>query len=81
MEMMVEKNPKDSVFRNVNPKNFVIQLGKRVNKVIIEEKNVYKVYPKGWIAKKTWREINDILSLSGFCWLSNGKEGFWVNVL
>jgi len=33
-----------------------------------------------WIEKRTWREINDILRLSRFCWLKNGKEGCWIRL-
>ena len=40
-----------------------------------------KVIPKGWIDKKIWREINDILRLSEFSWLSNGKDSCWMKLL
>ena len=54
-------------------------LGKRVDKVsIINETDSIRVIPKDWIEKKTWIEINDILKLSEFSWLSNGKNGCWI---
>jgi len=32
-----------------------------------------RVSPRGWIDKRIWREINDILRLDGFGWMSNGR--------
>ncbi len=32
---------------------------------------------KGWLDKKVWREINDVLSLYGFLWDTNDGQGFW----
>ena len=62
--------------------NFVNNLGKRINKVtIVNEGDCIKVSPKGWIAKKIWREINDILKLHKFSWLSNGKDSCWMKLL
>ena len=74
MKTEVEKNPKDLLV-----KNFVIQLGKRIQKVgIVKEKNYMIVTPKGWIEKQTWREINDILRFNGFAWLSSETGGCWI---
>ena len=57
-----------------NKPNFVNNLGKRINKVtIVNEGDSIKINPKGWIDKHIWREINDILKLHEFSWLSNGK--------
>jgi hypothetical protein len=54
-------------------------LGIRINKVIIlNEKDCIKMKPKGWLDKKDWREINDILRVQGFNWLSNGKDSCWI---
>ncbi len=62
--------------------NFAVQLGKRIEKVnIVNEKDSIKVTCKGWMEKQTWREINDILKLSGFNWLSNGKDSSWLKLL
>ena len=35
---------------------------------------VSKLPPTGWIDKHIWREINDILKLHQFGWLSNEKD-------
>ena len=79
METAVEKNIDDPSARFIQPKDFVIQLGKRIDKVTIVRKNDYeKVFPNGWIEKQTWREINDILRLNGFSWISNGRDGCWL---
>jgi len=37
------------------------------------------VTPKDWIDKSVWREINDILKLHEFGWLSNGRDRVLVN--
>lgn len=59
--------------------DFAIQLGKRIEKVeLVNEKDCIRVIPKGWINKKTWREINDILNFNGFGWLSSDKGGYWI---
>ena len=62
--------------------NFVNNLGKRINKVsIVNEGDSIKISPKGWIDKSIWREINDILKLHKFSWLSNGKDSCWMKML
>lgn len=73
---------KDLITKSVESKsNFAIQLGKRIDKVtIVNEPDCVKVAPKGWIEKNTWREINDILRLNGFAWLSNGKDSCWMRL-
>ena len=35
-----------------------------------------RVMQKGWLDKKVWREINDILSLYVFLWDANDGRGF-----
>ena len=65
-----------------NKVNFVNNLGKRINKVTIVNKgDSIKISPKGWIDKSVWREINDILKLHKFSWLSNGKDSCWMKLL
>ncbi len=61
--------------------NFVNNLGKRINKVtIVNEGDSIKITPKCWIDKHIWREINDILKLHQFAWLSNGKDSCWLKL-
>lgn len=61
--------------------NFVNNLGKRIKKVtIVNEGDSIKVTPTGWIDKQIWREINDILRLHKFAWLSNGKDSCWLKM-
>ena len=79
METEVEKNPEDLLVKFVKPKNFAIQLGKRIDKVNVVIKNDHtKVYPNGWLEKQTWREINDILRFNGFAWISSETGGCWI---
>lgn len=62
--------------------NFVNNLGKRIKKVtIVNEGDSIKVTPRSWIQKNTWREINDILRLYEFSWLSNGKDSCWLKMI
>ncbi len=62
--------------------NFVNNLGKRIKKVtIVNEGDSIKVSPKGWIDKSIWREINDILRLHQFNWLSNDKDSCWLKLI
>jgi hypothetical protein len=35
---------------------------------------------KGWMDEQVWKEINDILRLHQFAWLSNGKDSCWIKV-
>jgi transposase-like protein/predicted nucleic acid-binding Zn finger protein len=73
---------KDLITKGSETKNnFAAQLGKRAEKVnISNEKDCIKVYCKGWVEKQTWREINDILRINGFVWLSNGKDSCWIRM-
>ncbi len=48
---------------------------------IVNEGDCIKVTPMGWIDKKIWREINDILRLHQFSWLSNGKDICWLTMI
>lgn len=76
-----ENKIRDLIIKSTEPKNFAIQLGKRVEKVnIVNEKDCMRVSPKMWIDKQVWREINDILRLNGFAWLSNGRESCWMKL-
>jgi transposase-like protein len=73
---------KDLIEQSTQEKNFATQLRKRIEKVnIVNEKDCIKVSCKGWMEKQTWREINDILKLSGFNWLSNGRDSCWLKLL
>ncbi len=61
--------------------NFVNNLGKRIKKVIIiNEGDSIRISPRDWIDKQIWREINDILKLHQFSWLSNGKDSCWLKM-
>jgi hypothetical protein len=56
-------------------------LGIRINKVLIANENdCIKVKPKGWMEKKEWREIHDILRVQGYNWLANGKDSCWIKM-
>ena len=72
----------DLIKQSASKPNFVNDLGKRIKKVtIVNEGDSIKVTPTGWIDKKVWREINDILKLHKFSWLSNGKDSCCMKLL
>lgn len=66
-----------------NFEGYVIrQLGKRFEMLsIINEKDCIKFKQKGWIEKQEWREINDILRINGFAWLSSGRDSCWIKLV
>lgn len=69
----------DLIKQSATKPNFVNNLDKRIKKVtIVNEGDSIKVTPTGWIDKHIWREINDILRLHGFSWLSSGKDSCWM---
>ena len=35
----------------------------------------------GWLDKQVWKEINDILRVHQFAWLSNGKDSCWIRMM
>ena len=60
---------------------FAVHLGKRVQHVdIVNEKDCIKIKPKGWRDKQIWKEINDILRVHQFAWLSNGRDSCWIKM-
>jgi hypothetical protein len=61
---------------------FIFELGTRANKVEIHRKedNSIEVKPKGWLGKKNWTEINEILLRNGFEWFSSGKDSCWIKI-
>ena len=40
-----------------------------------------RYHKKCWIDKHIWREINYILKLHQFAWLSNGKDSCWLKLI
>ena len=71
----------DLIKQSATKPNFVNNLGNRIKKVtIVNEGDSIKVTPKGWIDKQIWREINDILRLHKFSWLSNGNDSCWLKM-
>jgi hypothetical protein len=51
---------------------FIFELGNRANKVeILRKDDRIEIKAKGWLGKKNWREINEVLLRNGFEWLSD----------
>lgn len=65
--------------KDVSVEPFVKGLGIRLQKLlIINEKDCVKIKPREWLDLKSWREINDVVRVQGFNWLSNGKDSCWI---
>jgi hypothetical protein len=81
MKDLIIKSATESL-KEKNPEIYVInQLGKRFEKLtVINEKDCMKFKQKSWIEREQWREINHILRVNGFNWLSNGKDSCWIKM-
>jgi len=67
--------------KEVQQEPIVKGLGIRANKVkIMNESDCIEIKPTGWMEKKDWREINDIVRVHGFNWLANGKDSCWIKM-
>jgi hypothetical protein len=69
-----------TVNQNKGMEPFIFELGTRANKVEIlrKEDSSIEVKPKGYLGKRNWREINDVLLRNGFKWLSSGRDSCWI---
>jgi transposase-like protein len=57
-------------------------LGIRANKLqVLHEGDCIRIKQKEWLDLKNWREINDVLRVQGFCWLSQGKDSCWIRMI
>lgn len=68
--------------KDTRPEMFVInQLGKRYQNLdVVNEKDCIKFKQKRWMEKQEWREVNDLLRVNGFSWLSNGRDSCWIRM-
>lgn len=86
LELNPQNRLKDLMIKSAESKeissgNFVVHLGKRVNHLEIwNEGDCMKVKPKGWLDRQVWREINDILRVHKFAWISNGRDSCWIKM-
>jgi hypothetical protein len=61
--------------------SFIFDPGNSANKVeILRKDDCIEIKPKGWLGKKSWREINEILLRNGFEWLSSRKDSCWIKI-
>jgi|SRR6266511_6080418 homoserine dehydrogenase len=89
LQILTNLNPqnklKDLIVKSAAQKEiaegqFALHLGERVKYIeILNEKDCINVKPKGWLDKQIWREINYILRLHQFAWLSNRKDSCWIS--
>jgi hypothetical protein len=67
--------------KSVKMEAFIFELGSRANKVeILRKEETIEIKPKGWLGKKNWTEINEILLRNGFEWFSSGKDSCWIKM-
>jgi hypothetical protein len=70
-------NGKVSINQSKGMEPFIFELGNRANKVdMLRKDNSIEMKPKGYLGKKKWREIYEILLRNGFEWLSSGETDF-----
>jgi len=64
-------------------KNDLAQLfGFRINKVEVSNQDGYvEIKPNGWLDKREWREINEILVKNGFEWKSCSIDSCWLKTV
>ena len=83
IELGLGNNKVESLMRQAAAKGkvepYIFELGIRVNKLdIIRKDESIEIKAKGWLNKKDWRDINEILTEHGFSWFSYGKESCWI---
>ena len=60
---------------------FIFELGNKANKVeILRKDDSIEIKPKGWLGKRNWRDINEVLLRNGFEWLSSGEGSCWIKM-
>lgn len=65
----------------VNKKDIAQLLGFRINKVKVNKHADYvEIKPNGWLDKREWREINEILVKNGFEWKSCNIDSCWIKM-
>ncbi len=63
----------------INKNNIAQLLGFRINKVKVNKQDSYiEIKPNGWLDKREWREINEILVKNGFEWKSCSIDSCWI---
>jgi len=81
-ENKIENLMRLAALQKTKTEPFIFELGIRVHKVeILHKDDSIEIRPKGWLDKKNWREINEILTKHGFSWFSNGKDSCWIKKL
>jgi len=64
---------------SVNKNDIAQLLGFRFNKVKVNKQDGYvEIKPNGWLDKREWREINEILTKDGFEWKSCSIDSCWI---
>ena len=63
----------------VNKNDIAQLLGFRINKVkVAKYDDCVEIKPSGWLDKREWREINEILTKDGFEWKSCNTDSCWI---
>jgi hypothetical protein len=81
INLQLGENKVESLMRlaAINKNDITQLLGFRINKVKVTKYDDYvEIKPNGWLDKKEWREINEILVKDGFEWKSCNIDSCWI---
>ena len=81
IKLPLGENKVESLMRlaAVNKNDIAQLLGFRINKVKVDKHDDYiEIKPNGWLDKREWREINEILVNNGFEWKSCNIDSCWI---
>lgn len=81
IKLTLGQNKVESLMRLavVNKNDIAQMLGFRINKVKVTKHDDYvELKPNGWLDKREWREINEILVKNGFKWKSCSIDSCWI---
>jgi hypothetical protein len=81
IKLQLGQNKVESLMRlaAINKNDIAQLLGFRINKVNVNKQDNYiEIKPSGWLDKREWREINEILAKAGFEWKSCSIDSCWI---
>jgi len=81
IKLELGQNKVESLMRlaAVNKNDIAQLLGFRINKVKVTKYDDYvEIKPNGWLDKREWREINEILTKNGFEWKTCSIDSCWI---
>jgi transposase-like protein len=83
IKLELGQNKVESLMRlaALNTNDIARLLGFRINKVKVTKYDDYvEIKPNGWLDKREWREINEVLVRNGFEWKSCSIDSCWIKI-